>query len=286
MLHLAKHLLDPYLLGSTAPPFTVFFFRRRLNSGLSGFSLLWNTPGVFSYGVPGFQIEYFCDCTLHTLDLGVSPRYVATCIYKALQLNIFGFPAGLSQKTKLRKGVLQVRKRLKDYYNQERHANPWKQQSKLRKPLSIKMLGNPKAPCLQAKGGETRNLVKFATKLMEDFKRDNESNMLHQAGVNLVRFYETMAAEHRRLPLKSRKVLMDSAVRFCAYWKAAGGYFVHKHHGFVHMACDTHKTGNPSYCSTYEDESENGVVARIGAIVHGGTFATSVFERLELLRDK
>jgi hypothetical protein len=40
--------------------------------------------------------------------------------------------------------------------------------------------------------------------------------------------------------------------------------------------------GNPKCVSTYEDEHENGVVARVGLHTHGSSFARTIFERIEL----
>ena len=37
--------------------------------------------------------------------------------------------------------------------------------------------------------------------------------------------------------------------------------------------------GNPKYYSTYEDESENGIVASIGRASHMATFAFTVLQR-------
>ena len=58
---------------------------------------------------------------------------------------------------------------------------------------------------------------------------------------------------------------------------------VPKNHSWIHMSFASRFGGNPAFSSTYEDESENGVVAAIGAKAHPHTFAKSVFQRLELL---
>ena len=94
--------------------------------------------------------------------------------------------------------------------------------------------------------------------------------------------YAVMEEESRCMSFKARRRLVSAAVNHVSFYKAAGGHLVHKHHGLIHMALSAGRIGNPRCVSTYEDEHENGVVARIGLHVHGSTFAKSVFERLEL----
>ena len=58
---------------------------------------------------------------------------------------------------------------------------------------------------------------------------------------------------------------------------------VPKHHGFAHLTQGILFSGNPRFTATYEDEHENGVVAKIALRVHRSTFVKSVFERLDVL---
>ncbi len=94
--------------------------------------------------------------------------------------------------------------------------------------------------------------------------------------------YDIMDDEPRRMSLRSRRLLVEAIKNHVIFYKAAGGHLVSKHHGAIHMALDAGRTGNPKFLSTYEDESENGLIAQIGLHVHGAAFAKSVFERIEL----
>ena len=146
----------------------------------------------------------------------------------------------------------------------------------------MKSLGSLKQPCLKAKGGETRCLVKFATELLERNDCGHKGKLLALAGRELMRHYEIMDMESRRMTLKGRQELVTTAVNHCSLYKAVGGHMVHKHHGWIHMSLSAGRTGNPKCVSTYEDEHENGVIALIGGVCHGTTFSRSIFERLEL----
>ena len=60
---------------------------------LSGSSVLWDVPGVHSYGIKHFECTRFTECILHTLDLGVAPRYVAFTMLLALRKDVYDVQA-------------------------------------------------------------------------------------------------------------------------------------------------------------------------------------------------
>ena len=76
--------------------------------------------------------------------------------------------------------------------------------------------------------------------------------------------------------------LMNYCINHLVTYKKAGCRMVPKHHAFIHLTRGINFSGNPRYTSTYEDESENGIIAQIGMKVHRSTFVKSVFERLEV----
>jgi hypothetical protein len=274
-------LRNPHDLMLLRTPCTVFFFRPRRESGVSGLSIMFNVPGVPSLGIDHFEVNHLAECTLHTVDLGIAQRFCATSIVKALTCNVYG----LRQKSRLarvKRGCFKIRQDMKTYYANWQKRFPHKQLTRLSKAFSYRHLGNLKMPCLKAKGGQTRCLVRFCTELMQKHNCGDDGKLLAQSGQALVDMYDIMEHEPRRMSLNSRRLLVQAAVNHVTLYKAAGGHLVHKHHGVLHMAVDAGRTGNPRHISTYEDESENGVVAKIGLRCHGLTFAKSVFERLEL----
>jgi len=199
----------------------------------------------------------------------------------ALLCNIYNLPyRGKSQLIK--RGTPYLRQDIKTYYKTEHKKTAWKRISTLSKTFTWRDLGGRTKPSLRAKGGETRCLVKFCTELMQKRNCKQKGALLARAGEALMDFYAVMEEESRCMSFKAKHLLVSSAVNHVTFYKADGGHLVHKHHGLIHMALSAGRIGNPKCVSTYEDEHENGVVARIGMHVHGSTFAKSVFERLEL----
>ena len=275
--------LSPHDLEHLIPPFQVFFFRPRKESGIVGVSIMWNIAGVHSLGIDHFEVISFCECTLHTLDLGLAQRFCGESMVTALKSNIYDFPIYRSKVKLVQKGALRMGRHINDYYKEETKLNPWKKLSRLSKTFSHRSLGNLKKPCLKAKGGQTRGLVKFCTNLMQhDSIACKKGKLLFQAGKALLKVYMIMDMEPRRMSLTSRRDLLEAMVKHVELYKAAGCHVVYKHHGGIHLARQAAWHGNPKSISTYEDEHENGIVAKIGLQVHGATFAKSVFERLEL----
>ena len=235
---------------------------------------------VHAHGIPGFTIERFCDCTLHTLDMGVSSHFCGEAIVTALRANIYH----IQGKHKMQKGVIKMRGGISAYYSREHRRRPTRKLSKMKSKFTLKMLGpkNLRDPCLKAKGGETRCLVKFCTELMDRPECGERGRILGEAGRQLMQHYDIMEEQPRRMSLTARKRLLETAVNHVTLYKSLGCHLVHKHHAWVHMAMSAGMTGNPKTVSTYEDESENGIISRIGLVVHPSTFARSCFERLEL----
>lgn len=272
-------LRNPHDLGCLEPPFKVFFFRPRLESGIVGVSLLFNIPGVHTFGIDGFEIVHFAECTLHTLDLGIAQRYCATTMVKALRANIYNL---VRSARLVQRGSLRMAKDIKQYYAAERQLDPWKKLSTLSKTFSWRHLGKVSKPCLKAKGGQTRCLVKFCTGLMQKHDCGESGRLLAKAGENLMDMYHVMEIEPRVMSLQARQRLLSAMVNHVVLYRAAGGHLVYKHHGGIHMTLMAGWLGNPRHVSTYEDEHENGIVAKVGLHVHGLTFSKSIFERIEL----
>ena len=200
----------------------------------------------------------------------------------ALLSNIYKLP-DKTQSMLVKKGSQRIAKYLKAYYNAEHQANPWKQLFKPPKTFNEKMLGSVRKPCLKAKRGQTRCLVKFCAQLMHKHKSSPNGKfaLLAKVGDSLLKFYQVMEDEPRQISYKAGQRLIEHMV-YVVLFAAAGGHLVYKHHGAVHLALNARKQGNPRHVSTYEDEHENGVCARIGARTHGLTFSKTIFELLEI----
>ena len=117
---------------------------------------------------------------------------------------------------------------------------------------------------------------------MENHDCGVKGRLLARAGRCLMEHDAIMEAESRRMSLIARRELLATAVNHVTFYKAAGGHLVYKHHSWIHMALSADHVGNAKTVSTYEDENVNGIIARIGAVVHGTTVSKSIFERLDL----
>ena len=64
-------------------------------------------------------------------------------------------------------------------------------------------------------------------------------------------------------------------------YKAAGGAMMPKHHAGVHLVNELKIFGNPRETDTWEDESENGELAKVVAkSSNSGQFALTVFQKI------
>lgn len=118
-------ITDIHALDTVETPAKVFFFRLQRESGIAGMSLMWDVPGVHSYGIKYFTLERFVDCTLHTIDLGVIQRWIGESLMMLLRLDIFDLGLPTVQDT-LQEGSVRLRQRLKAWYRSEVFAHPEK----------------------------------------------------------------------------------------------------------------------------------------------------------------
>jgi hypothetical protein len=272
---------NPHDIEKLRPPCTVWFFRPSSTSPCVGVPLIFHVPGVHSVGIDHLDITYFADCVLHTIDLGLSQRFVALSFRDLLQRNVFG----LQQTTLLGRlycGMDRLRALAKQFYREHNRTNS-KKITRM-KSWTLGKLGHLDKPCLKAKGAETKALVKFTNGLLREHveKLGPKGNLLLAAGSSLVEYYDLIYTEHRHMSLSSRQRLMNAAINFLVAYRSYGGHMVPKHHSLVHLTQDSNDNGNPSYFSTYQDEHDNGVIAAIGGKLSPTTFYNSLWERLEV----
>ena len=154
--------------------------------------------------------------------------------------------------------------------------------TRLKSPTLKTLVGKLKAPCLKAKGAESRGVVRYAMELAKRLPKNRKCALLVKAGQSLLDWYDIIGESSRVVASSRRAELFKHCVNHIVLYKEAGGYMVPKHHCFLHLTQKVTSAGNPACFSTYEDETENGQIAKIGIMVHARTFDRSVFERLEL----
>ena len=135
---------------------------------------------------------------------------------------------------------------------------------------------------LHGNAGETRCLVRFCTNLCKsNVMRGEPFVSLAAAGTWLCELIEMSRTSPRRVEAPDQVLFLNAYMNFLSGYVSAGGKLVPKFHASVHMWRDHLRFhGNPKHTATWEDESENGIEAKVAAIAHPLTFALSVFQRI------
>lgn len=85
----------------------------------------------------------------------------------------------------------------------------------------------------------------------------------------------------RRVEAADQVLFLNAYMNVLSGYVSAGGKPVPKFHAGVHMWREQLRfNGNPKHTATWEDDSENGIEAKIAAVAHSLTFALSVFQRI------
>ena len=244
--------------------------------------LVFNIPGVHNLGIDGLSLESFVDCSLHTIDLGLAQRFVATSFRDMLCANIFSLPVA-TRLEKLYAGMDGLKRRCKLYY--KNHDRTHRKKITRMKQWDVSKLGPLDFPCLKAKGAETKELVPFTTALLAEIQGQLglKGTLLTHAGQALVDYYEVMRSEPRVLGLAPKIKLMELAINHILCFRNAGGKLVDKHHNMLHLSANSSLHGNPAKYATYMDEYDNGLVAAVGVTCHANTFYESLWEKIETI---
>ena len=199
-----------------------------------------------------------------------------------LRNNVFDLPDP-TMKARLEKGALKLRQALRLHYK-SRARNPNQKNISRVQNFSLKKLGALDRPCLKAKGAPSKAFIWFCRDMLRKYRHKcgEQGQLLAESCDQLIMYYDLLRSEHRRMRKGSQRKLLDHCIISIQAYKAAGGYMVPKHHAFVHLSKEPAFSGNPRFKSTYEDESENGIIAKICTRVHRSTFVTSVFERIQV----
>ena len=150
------------------------------------------------------------------------------------------------------------------------------------------MLGKPKNPVLSAKGAETKGLLLFCVKTLENYmpvflsiggQALIAAQFLLASGKAAQDFESIMHAHDRNLDRPAQERLHAAFLRHVVLFVRAGGKLRPKHHAVFHMVRKTYYLGNPLCYSTYRDESLNGVIARIARSTHRWSLMRSVHHK-------
>ena len=273
--------MDLHSLDGLSVPFEVIFFRPEENTPFIGIPVMWDVEGVHEFGIKHFRIDFFVDCILHTVDLGLAQRTVGPSLMCLLENDIYRLKEPTEQGT-LERGALHMRKDFKKHYR-EYHVRGHKKLSRIQ-AFTLQKLGDPKKPCLKAKGAQSRAAVWFARDMLAKHAErcGQKGAYLLEACEQLIKWYDLVKAEPRNMRVAKKIQLFGHAMSHLQAYKAGGGHMVPKHHGFIHLTKSILTSGNPRFSGTYEDENENGEIADICGKVHRLTMVKSTFERLDV----
>ena len=243
-----------------------------------------NRANHFFNHVPGLTYLCLCLCELHILNLGVLGKYIAFCFYFVLLRNVFELHVS-TQDELLSFGMLRLRDKLWAHYKREHVVDPSQNISRVHN-LTVGMLGdkahreNPTMHLLR--GGEIRSLLTFTVSLLKEFQHrlpPREALFLVQAGEHLLAYYSLCRQYGRVMPEGVVRRLFFHALRHIKLFSSVGGQLIPKHHFWIHLILQSKWLGNPRMRSTMQNESINGLVARVAATCHRATFVVTVFQK-------
>lgn len=152
------------------------------------------------------------------------------------------------------------------------------------------MLGKKHNPMLKAKAAETKSLLGFATKLLQDNigrvsdpDLELQGKLLLASCVEAEQFDSILRYNSRVMSEELQAHLLKTVSRFTTLYVRAGGVLLPKHHLLIHLVLDTNRNGNGTYYATYKDEEFNGLVAKIAKSCHKSTWHVSIFMKVHIL---
>jgi hypothetical protein len=231
-------------------------------------SPLLEVPGV------AFPLSVQIDL-MHVADLGVTARYVGTCMRRALDSGRWGPP-----RSSVEACMAGLRADLQAYYACARARGAGL--TELGRNFPVSLLGKARAPFFTGKARESRDLLGFAADLVRvPNPRLRLRRHLAAAGDALQRVYAALhRSSTRGLASEDHREALRAGLQFLGAWKKAGGHCTIKHHYFVHMLERAGAAGNPRRYSSYPDESKNRATKRIARSVGSGrAFARRVLAR-------
>ena len=153
------------------------------------------------------------------------------------------------------------------------------------------LIGSGAPPCIDAKAMHSRMLFLFSIVLLSKIEsrlqgqvRESAKGLL-RASECLQKWYGIIQKPTTIIPETDCKNAIRLARKHCTLWSAHSGHSCKpKHHALVDMSRQMRKFGNPSKFSTYNDESFNGLAARLARSVHPANFALAVLKKYFLRR--
>ena len=261
-------LRDVSKFEAMEPPFSALFWRPSNETICKHRCPLFNIPGV--------SLNTLAPDALHTLYLGVY-KSVCIAIFWSIILSD-ALEVGLTAEVRFEHTVMRIRHELWTWYKVKRRERPGEKFYEL-SDFTPNMLGTATHRCLSTKAAETGTLLEFA--------RDLAHRLVHRLGETgphlvraanaLVEMRDIMRFSSRCLTSAACQKLVDLAKIASSCRPLAGIPFTPKWHLMMHCVGQARVKGNPHFYTTFTDEGVNGMLAKVCAACHRGTWHRSVF---------
>jgi hypothetical protein len=158
--------------------------------------------------------------------------------------------------------------------------------------LTLSMLGPRESQLLNAKAKETEGLLGFAVQMLERHRAalaatDAATHGLLLAAGQAAQDFQGACAGPTTMPKEATQERMwRSTRRFVHMFHLAGGNTVPKAHVLLeHLVQRVPYLRRPRACTTYADESLNGVIARIARSCHRRHFGRAIHCKYKVLAE-
>jgi hypothetical protein len=237
--------------------------------------------------IPGVGMESYAVDILHTWHLGGIPRYCGLALWAILRSDAYAYdlPPHLYAEDRMHIKLLRLRSDLWIHYKAMQQEDPsWRTKASQVWSLTLKMLGPEWNPVLKAKASESRHLLDFCVKVVEQNQASldpSQAMFLIAAGQSAMTVNDIIRTSPQIMSVEIQERMMKAYIRHCVMFMKAGGQFVPKHHLMLHCIQRISILGNPRFYHCYHDESLNGVVKKIAKSCHRMTLMHSVHNKFK-----
>jgi hypothetical protein len=235
----------------------------------------------------GVTIDTLMVDKLHTLHLGPAQAWCLHTLWRLILADAFATNASGDALYQL--SVQHIRHRLWAWYKEARRLRPDECITEVQ-DFTLSMLGGkPTAQILGTKAAETKGLVPYVLSLVREFGwriPGNESQYLIGAGEALVSYFRLLDQSGVVVEPSSLQAMYDAIKRHVTMSTKAGISLKPKHHQVVHLVDRTEKHGSPSSYATFEDESINRVLKKVGEAAHRSVWEIRVLVQFAQVEDR
>lgn len=260
-------------------PARVLFWRKSADTRCRRRNPMLMAPDI------GITVDSLMVDKLHTLNLGPALFWCSHSLWRLILTDSWG--TGMTGEQLHHASVMQIRNALWEWYRDQRRIRPHEEITQVT-DFTVRMLGKPGSQSLSTKAAETKGLVPFVLSLLKKYRTAltvEESGALIGAGDALQEVFEIMARSPRELPPRMVQRFYDATKKHLVLSAQAGMVLKPKHHMLLHMASRAQMYGNPDHYSTFEDESINKLLKKVGEAAHRSVWETRVLVQFGKVED-